>query len=333
MRKYLLPQGKNCYKANLHSHSTVSDGGWTPQEMKEEYMKRGYSILAITDHNIMADHSYLSDENFLALMGWELDQTEAKPWAEDPKTCHMCFIALKPDAYQHFVRRYEIPERWMERSRDIIRIHPDTPDSKTLHSPEHISAIMQAGREAGFFVTYNHPCWSLETWEDYSGYRGMHAMEICCYGSYRVGYEDYCPAIYDDILRSGNRIFCTGTDDAHSAESAFGAYTVIYADDLKYESVADALVRGDFYASMGPEIHELYVEDGEVHIKCSPARRIAFHTGARLTCGKVAEGDELLTEAVFPLYPRDRDPGYFRLSVTDEKGRHANTNAYFTDSL
>ena len=25
--------------------------------------------------------------------------------------------------------------------------------------------------------------------------------------------------------------------------------------------------------------------------------------------------------------------GYFRLSVTDEKGRHANTNAYFTDAL
>ena len=35
MKIHLLPDGKNAYKANLHSHSTVSDGKWTPEEMKE----------------------------------------------------------------------------------------------------------------------------------------------------------------------------------------------------------------------------------------------------------------------------------------------------------
>ncbi len=63
MKKYLLPEKGKFYKANLHSHSTVSDGAWTPEQMKKEYMARGYSIIAYTDHNVMVDHSYLADEN------------------------------------------------------------------------------------------------------------------------------------------------------------------------------------------------------------------------------------------------------------------------------
>ena len=47
MHKYLLPEKGKFYKANLHSHSTVSDGHWTPEEMKQRYMEKGYSIIAL----------------------------------------------------------------------------------------------------------------------------------------------------------------------------------------------------------------------------------------------------------------------------------------------
>ena len=70
MKKFLLPE-TNSYKANLHSHSTISDGSWTPEQMKEEYKKRGYSIVAYTDHNMIIDpHKDLSDGEFLALRGF-----------------------------------------------------------------------------------------------------------------------------------------------------------------------------------------------------------------------------------------------------------------------
>ena len=36
MKKYLLPQNGSFYKANLHCHSTVSDGRWSPEEIKKE---------------------------------------------------------------------------------------------------------------------------------------------------------------------------------------------------------------------------------------------------------------------------------------------------------
>ena len=38
MRKYLLPNTGNHYKANLHVHTTVSDGQMTPEEIKRIYI-------------------------------------------------------------------------------------------------------------------------------------------------------------------------------------------------------------------------------------------------------------------------------------------------------
>lgn len=65
-KQYLIPPMRQ-YKANLHTHSRVSDGSFTPVEVKEMYKSAGYSIVAMTDHNIVADHSELSDEEFLTL--------------------------------------------------------------------------------------------------------------------------------------------------------------------------------------------------------------------------------------------------------------------------
>jgi len=42
MRKYLLPESGNFYKANLHCHSTLSDGNLTREQLKKAYMDKGY---------------------------------------------------------------------------------------------------------------------------------------------------------------------------------------------------------------------------------------------------------------------------------------------------
>ena len=73
MKRYLLPHDKHFYKANLHCHSTVSDGKFTPEELKQVYMAQGYSIIAYTDHEILISHNDLSDDNFLALNGYEYE--------------------------------------------------------------------------------------------------------------------------------------------------------------------------------------------------------------------------------------------------------------------
>ena len=338
MKKYLLPKDGKFYKANLHCHSTISDGHLTPEQLKEEYMKRGYSIIAYTDHDIMIPHPELKDEDFLPLTGYEMEINAAEPSESGSrKTCHMCFIALDESIDKQVCWHRE---KYLFGNaisyRDRAKFDESLPDFEREYTPERINEMIKRGREGGFFVTYNHPAWSLEDYRDYCSYKGMNAMEICNYGCYCVGYEDYVPKIYDEMLRGGQRIYCLATDDNHNYHplntpecDSFGGFTMIKADKLEYKSITDALVAGNLYASQGPEIYELYYEDGEVIIKCSPARRIYVNMSKRRIARQYAH-DEPLTEAKFKI---DDECIYFRITVEDEKGRHANTIAYFIDDI
>ena len=82
--KILLPEGTPGYKANLHCHTTLSDGEFTPEQVKAAYQKEGYSIVAYTDHDRYGWHSQLTDEDFLALAALEVEVTEEDPGKEWP---------------------------------------------------------------------------------------------------------------------------------------------------------------------------------------------------------------------------------------------------------
>lgn len=340
MKKYLLRDDRPFFKANLHCHSTLSDGRNTPEELKKIYQSLGYSILAYTDHDIFLPHEDLAEENFLPLHGFEMEITEEgeKAWHQK-QTCHICLIALEKDMrLQPMWHRSEYLFGNAPQYRDQVQFDENQPDYIRHYDGEHISEIMREGREKGFFVTYNHPSWSKEYYPQYSGYQGMHAFEImngaCC----QEGYDDYNPRVYDDFLYQGKRIYCIGADDNHNffpgdhcRNDSGLAFTMIQAERLDYRRVTRALEKGNFYASQGPEIHALWLEEGKVHIRCSQAERIYYHTAARR--GEVAYPEEaggMLTEASFPV---EMDHGWFRLEVRDEKGLHACTNAYFTDEV
>lgn len=343
MKKYLLPKDGSFYKANLHCHSTFSDGHLSPEEIKKAYLEHGYSVIAYTDHDVMIDHSDLNDERFLALRGFEMEINEQKPWGE-AKTCHICCIALDPDNHTqpmwHRSGKYVFKQSkpYMDR----IVFDETEPDYEREYTPEKISEAMQIARKKGFFVTYNHPSWSGETYEQYGKYEGMNALEICNYGSYEAGWTgDYCPKVYDDILRTGKRIFAVAGDDNHNNpeggqtppfHDSFGGFTVIKAKSLDYRTVTKALEDGDCYASMGPEIYELFIEDGHIHVVCSPVKRVILAYGRRHACfSRTAPDGKYFTEYDFPI-DLEKDV-YFRLELCDEKGRHAATRAYWCEDL
>ena len=338
MKKHLLPEGRY-YKANLHCHSTCSDGKLTPAELKELYKGKGYSILAITDHCLLVPHHReLTDDSFVVLNGTELDVPQPGVDRIYRKTCHMCYIALDPDnAATPFYHSEKYVFGNMQSYRDkVVRDGVDE-EYERDHTGECISYMMQRGRERGYFVTYNHPTWSLEDYTDYVGFRGMHAMEMFNYLSTIAGPEDINGRVYDDILRSGNRIYCIGADDNHNGRplghrrfDSFGAWTMICPGKLEYTSVTDALVKGDFYASMGPEIKSLYAENGRVYIETSPAESIVMMTNVRRWGSVHREKGKRLTHADFPIHS---DTEYIRFIVTDRNGKKAATNAYFTAEI
>jgi PHP domain-containing protein len=69
-------------RGNLHSHTTLSDGRLSPEQVLAEYRLKGYDFLAFTDHRCLigagalADRVYLErlpagDEAFVVLAGIE----------------------------------------------------------------------------------------------------------------------------------------------------------------------------------------------------------------------------------------------------------------------
>lgn len=339
MKKYLLPQNGNFYKANLHCHSNISDGALSPVELKKIYMEKGYSIIAYTDHDIMVPHFDLQDENFLPLTGFEMEFNErGKNDFSITKTAHFCFIALSSDQR---IQPNKPHDGYLfghaKEYKHLVEFDENEPVFYRNFTAEKINTAIKNAKERGFFITYNHPIWSLENRESYLTYEGMDAMEICNYGCVCVGYQDYVPQIYDEMLMSGKKLFCLATDDNHNLGpvgtrkfDSFGGFTVIKAEKLEYETITKALTDGHFYASQGPAIDELWFEDGKIHITCSPADRVVLNTGIRRAACEYAENGELLTHVSFRVDPKDE---YVRITVIDEKGYPANTNAYFTKDL
>jgi len=342
MKRYLLPENGNYYKANLHCHSNISDGRLSPEEIKKAYMDKGYSIVAYTDHDVLIDHSDLQDENFLPLNGFEVEIMERTRGVLTPKQrrrCHICFVALEPDNLTQICwHREKYLFGNAPKYKDQVKFDENEPDYERAYTPERINDMMRRGREGGFFVTYNHPIWSMEKPSIYLQYEGMHAMEIFNTSSYVTGRDEYVPQYYDHFLWENKRIFCVATDDNHNGApldaltcDSFGGYIMIKADKLDYRTVTKAMEAGNFYASMnGPEIYDLWFEDGQVHLRCSPSTRVAASFGALKGVFRYGTAEAPITELTFKLDPDDI---YFRLSLTNAQGGVTNTNAYFCDQL
>lgn len=330
MKRYLLPKDGTFYKANLHCHSTFSDGMMTPQEIKDRYMSQGYSIVAFTDHCVLIGHPELKDENFLPLNGIEIEVVAP---GDEPinrrKHNHICYVALEED---NVTMPFYNPDYIWGNSvnyMDMLKWDTRYEGYTRVFTPECINDMIRIGKEAGFFVTYNHPSWSQERYNDYIAYEGMHAMEIFNYDSYKVGHGDYNPLIYRDMLLGGKKLYAIAADDNHGRGETCGGWIMIKADKLEYRTVTKAMEDGNFYASFGPEIHELWFEDGKVHITCSPAAKILCHCGEyRPYVHRIRK--QTVTEAEFEIKPTDK---FFWLTVMDEDGRCADTNAYFTEDL
>ena len=332
MKKYLLPEEGTFYKANLHSHSTISDGKNTPEEMKNYYKAHGYQILALTDHELLVDHSDLNDPDFLMLTGYEYAIIEPKPYRyaktielniypRDPhNTTHVCF---NPKNVIH-------GEKW--RCETLSYRGEIYQREFTI---ENIQQVIDAARDNDCIVSLNHPAYSWITPEFFGQLQGLFAMEIHNQGCYYDSSE-FSPQMYQQMLFMGHRISPLAADDNHEAmvyddpvDLRPWGFNVIKAPALTHEAVVAAMERGDLYASQGPLFHELYIEDGMLHVACDGVKAIVLRTKNRFYKELHAPVGEVLTEAAFPV----PDDEFMWIEIIDGHGRHACTRGYFRDEL
>ena len=327
-----VSRGEPQFKANLHSHTTLSDGHLTPQQSVEAYKARGYQILALTDHEAPYTHHNFTTDDFLMLTGYEAyirpdpmcnidrygPEIHINLIARDPD--NLTFIGYDPNYCKYLTR--EQAEK-LPKSRDL---------GGRQHTLEYIQEFIDCAVENGYLVTYNHPCWSLAEREDILSLNNIFSLEVFNYCSMtESGCEDN-HALYDALLRRGKFWYLHGADDNHNPvplddflSDSFGAWAMVIAPELTYGAVIDALEKGRFYASTGPEIYDLEIVGSKARIECSEAVRVTMHMSHKY-CRNVWNPDgSPLTTAEFDI-PEDVPYVYF--TVWGKDGTKAHTHAF-----
>lgn len=320
MKKFLLPERGFLFKANLHAHTCQSDGRDTPEHVKEIFTNLGYHVVAYTDHDLLLDRSNLCDNSFLALNGCELEiNGKGEPDWANMETCHINLIAIEQNNLkQPCWHRKKYLYANAVNYRTQIQFYENEPDYERFYNGECISDMFARGRSCGFFTIYNHPTRSLESYPQYMSYNNMHAMEM-------YNAHEYNPRVYDDMLRGGKMIYCVGGDDSHSVNGSGISWTMIKADKLEYRTITQALLDGHFYASQGPDIYSLWIENDVMHVKCSDATAILFTTSNRREKLFQAEKGKFINCAEYKVFD---DSEYVRVTVVDKDGKTASSNAY-----
>jgi hypothetical protein len=299
------------WRGNLHTHSTLSDGGLSPEQVVEAYKRAGYDFLQLSEHFLerydwpIADTRAFRSNSFTTLIGAELHAMGT-----------------------------EVGELWHILAAGLPLDFSAAKPGET--GPE----LAARARAAGAFVAIAHPAWSQLRIGDGRALASAHAVEIYNHGS--AVETDRGDGFYllDQLANEGRRLTAIATDDAHFKNGdydAFGGFVEVKAESLDPDALLDALKTGRFYASQGPRLIDVDVSPGEISVSCSPVNAIALLTGTSRAMSKVGRH---ITGAAFDLVNVQKlawaDPGaakWFRIVAIDASGRRAWTHPIWLDEL
>ncbi len=211
-------QAHKQYKANFHTHTTLSDGLSTPQEAIDLYSVYGYSILSLTDH----DH-----------VSW--------PWqsfGRDPEMIGMIAIqGNEVSSFHHFGSYFN--------------------DYQAREESEN-EAIAKIGKRGGLAVLfhpgrYNKPVgWYLNMFRRHPHLIGL---EVYNQGDrYPRDRELWDTILTNNTF--DRAVWAFSNDDMHDPEIQFGRnWNVMLLPDLSEESVYLAMKQGMFFFVYSPSGH------------------------------------------------------------------------------
>lgn len=294
-------QGK-FWRGNIHTHSDRSDGALTPEEVCRRYQAEGYDFLSLTDHFVglydypITDTAPYRNDQFTTILGAELHSGAM----QNGELWHILAVGLPPD---------------FEKS--------NSPHFLPVEPQESAREIAQRAKDAGAFVAIAHPQWSGMTLQDAREVEAAHAVEIYNHGCAVTCDRADGTAILDLLLSEGRQLTAVATDDAHFTEpDHFGGWVMVKSKENTPDALLNALKKGHFYSSEGPELHHIEREKNELTI-CSSAvstvivqgkgsATVALH-GASMTKSKIKLGRVSQSE-------------WLRVTVRDAAGRRAWSN-------
>ena len=248
--------GGQWLRGNLHTHTTNSDGEYSPQEVIEKYAKFGYDFLMISDHD-----RYTSTEDYAKL-----------------KANGMILIPGN------------------EISANGTHLLHVNPDRLVDPSPPRQESIRAATAGRGFVIVPHlnaldvfdhlpqHTCVEKVTLEQLREWIGYLGIEIYNGETNRYPGNAYATDKWDILLSEGRRVWGFANDDTHLPNTLFLGWNVTYVKERTAQAVVDALEAGRFYASTGVIINDIQVDGMRIRIETENAERIAVvgRWGARL---------------------------------------------------
>ncbi len=294
------------YRGNLHTHSTLSDGRLSPENVVQAYKDAGYDFVMLSEHFVghfswpIADTRAMRCKNFTTLIGAELHTLKTSAG----ELWHIVAAGLPLDF---------------------------APCGEDESGPE----IAQRARDAGAFVGIAHPLWSQLTIEDGHAIEAAHAVEIynhsCAVESDR-GEGWY---LLDQMLNDGKRLSAFATDDAHFInhdKDAFGGW--VKAEANEPELLLEALKAGHYYSSQGPQIHSIAINGDRLDVECSPVDTIVVTGGNSRSAAvfgyAISSGSVDLARLEYSWVPVNPSP-WLRVSLID--GKRAWSNPIWLDEL
>lgn len=288
---YTDRQGNKWYKGNLHTHSRRSDGRLEPDQIFRMYADHGYDFIALTEHWKQSPEN--ESDRLLTIPGIELDRS-----------------TNVRDGIFHIVGV------GMSEQIDVSR-------RGQMEVQEMIDEIGRCGGAASLA----HPAWSLNTPEQIMSCRGIYAFEVFNSVSDKPHNVRPDSALLSDMVSARGRfINLTAVDDAHFYDGEnCRSFIYLKTDVLDRVHIVEALKKGDFYATQGPQFsYEWDPETLTCRVECTPAIDITFFSDAAFVGHRVfseARGDgELQTEAT---YVCQKNETFLRFEITDFLGRKA----------
>ncbi|NQU43619.1 hypothetical protein HQ520_10055 [bacterium] len=276
-------------KGNTHAHTTQSDGKLTPLHRAEEYARRGYDFLFLTDHWKRTEID--CPEGILVIAAEEID---FRPVPEGPSHHVVCF---------------GLEREWQKRKfRSLGEL------------------AKYAGKE-GVDLIIAHPYWSGVRSQTYIGLTGFLGVEV--HNSVCGGIGRSLSAVHwDDMLENGQRMHGFAADDTHrlTPDIVFKGWIMVKSQARTETDIFDAIRKGLFYSTQGPEIHSINVTPDRISVSCSPCRRINFISRKSQGLTLFAPENEWLTQGSYPIRP---DGIYVRIECIDADGKTAWSNPIY----
>jgi len=215
------------YKAQMHCHTTNSDGNYDPIDLINKYKDAGYEILMITDHNFVTNGASYNVPGILCINGEEITFDRHMNGffldhaiiPDENFNCQDAIYSVQAQGgliqLNHYCAGLLTPDEWEVSASEIMNLN-NGPD---------ILEIFNTAQEA------------LQTHDD--------------------------KTIWDSLLTAGKIVWGGADDDFHPAvlESIeFNhAWNMIFLDSLTENNVYQAIKNGNFYASTGVEIYNYNV--------------------------------------------------------------------------